>query len=271
MTTTAKTPEVPGQATSPRERRHVLLSPPCIRAVFIVAVLVTLEVLTRAGIIAPLILPPPSEILEAAAESLATSDFWSDALRSGATVLIAFSGGLVVGVLLGVATASSALLRRVLEPYLISLYATPTVVFYPLLLVVLGLGVLPIAVIASSMAAIPIVLSVSAALRAIPATLPRLGRSLGCSRWRLYRQIILPAALPLAMPGLRLGFIYTLIGTVAMEFILADSGLGYRIGFNYRSFEPVDMWAGIVVVSILAVGAGALATFAEGKIRRDMQ
>ena len=69
---------------------------------------------------------------------------------------------------------------------------------------------------------------------------------------------------------MKLGLIYAIIGTVAMEFILADRGLGYRIGVDYREFNVADMWALIFAVSVLAILVTSAVGLLERRIRRDM-
>jgi NitT/TauT family transport system permease protein len=108
------------------------------------------------------------------------------------------------------------------------------------------------------------------ALRSINPVLPKMGRSVNCTRRQLYRKVLLPAATPLAVPGVKLGLIYAIIGTVAMEFILADRGLGYRIGVDYREFNIADMWALIVIIGALAILVTSAVGFLERRIRRDM-
>jgi NitT/TauT family transport system permease protein len=201
---------------------------------------------------------------------LGTAEFGSDLVRTCLTVAIAFGVGGTVGIVLGAACWRAPLLGDVLEPYLVTIYAMPTLVFYPILLALMGVGIGPILVIASLMVVIPVALNVMVALRSISPVLPKLGRSLNCTRPQLYRKVLVPAATPLAVPGLKLGLIYAIIGTVAMEFILADRGLGYRIGYDYRQFDVADMWAMILAVAALAIVVTSAVGVLERRIRRDM-
>ncbi|MGH3319053.1 MAG: ABC transporter permease [Streptosporangiaceae bacterium] len=244
--------------------------PAVLRWLVVAAAFALLEVLTRGGVIPDLIFPPPTEVVRAAVDQIPTGQFAADLARTAETVAVAYAAGLIGGAVFGTVSWRVPVLGRVFEPYLVALYAMPTIVFYPLLLALLGLGFGPIAVIAAVMALIPVTVNVTVALRSVAPTLPRLGRSLNCSRRQMYRHILLPAALPLAMPGLRLGFIYALIGTIAMEFILADRGLGFRIGIDYRQFEGEQMWGLVVIVAFLAIVANALLSWLERRVRRDM-
>jgi NitT/TauT family transport system permease protein len=246
------------------------LSARLVRWGVVILTFAVLELVTQTGALPPVIMPPPSEIAVSLWELVPTAQFGSDLARTALTVAIAFAIGVVAGVLLGAACWRAPLFGNVLEPYLVTLYAMPTLVFYPILLALMGVGMGPIITIAALMVVIPVTLNVMVALRSINPVLPKLGRSLNCSRGQLYKKVLVPAATPLAVPGVKLGLIYAIIGTVAMEFILADSGLGFRIGKDYREFNIADMWALILAVSALAIVVTSAVGVFERRIRRDM-
>jgi NitT/TauT family transport system permease protein len=259
-----------GRPVASARARRILLAPRLARWALVVAVLVVLELLTRAELIGPLILPPPTTIVDTLISSVTTAQFRADLARTALTVAIAAACGIAAGGLLGALLWRIRLLGQALEPYLIALYAMPTIVFYPILISALGLGIGPVAVIAGLMALIPVTINVRLALQSVSAVLPKLGRSLNVSRLRMWRSIMLPAATPLAFTGVRLGFVYATIGTVAMEFILSNAGLGFRIAVDYRNFDGAHMWAMIVAVAILAMIVNWVLVGIERGIRRDM-
>lgn len=240
------------------------------RGVLIVALLALVEWLSRSGAVDPLVVPAPSAVAQAVARQVRTDQFGADVVRTLSTVGISFGTGGSAGMLLAVVGWRFGLVGRVIEPYLVSLYALPLLVFYPLLLTMMGLGPGPIIVIASLTALVPVALNTMIALRSISPVLVKLGETVNCSRWQLYKKILLPAAMPLAAPGLKLGFMYALIATIAMEFILATEGLGFRIGFYFKNFALVDMWAEIIFVSFCAVVVLSALNRIESRIRRDM-
>jgi NitT/TauT family transport system permease protein len=242
-----------------------------IRAALVAAVVVLLEAGARGGLIDPLLLPPPSQVVARLPELVPSGQFLTDLRTTATTVVAGFALGASAGLLLGVGFARFPFAGAVFEPYLVSLYSMPTLVFYPVLLAVLGLGTAPIIVIAATMALIPVALNTMVALRSIPPTLPKLARSLSCTTAQRYLKVLAPAATPLVVPGLVLGFIYAVIGTIAMEFILAPAGIGFRIGFTYNSFEIVDMYAHILVVSALAIAVNVGLNALERRVRRDMR
>lgn len=246
-----------------------LPSPALLRVAVVIVVIVGLEVLTRIGSIGSLILSPPSQILRGVVDVVPTAQFGSDLARTGLTVAMSSVAGCVIGALLGTVGWRVPFLWKIVEPYLIALYAMPIVVFYPILMVVFGITIWPLVLIATFAAVIPVAVSTCIALRAIPPTLLNLGRSLNCSRLRMARSIIVPSALPLAIPGVRLSVVYAVIATTAMEFIQSDSGLGFRAGEAYRQFRVTDMWSMIVVVSVLAMALSWVLSRVERRVRRD--
>lgn len=244
--------------------------PGFIRWCIIVGLVVILEASTRAGLIGRSLMVPPSEIVEHLASIVPTAKFAEDVARTLTTILAAFAIGLVGGIPLGVLLWRLPGVGRVLEPFLVTGYAMPTLLFYPVLLAIMGLNAGPIIVIAATMSLIPIALTTTVALGSIKPILHKLAKSLNASSTQYYLKVLLPAATPLVFPGVRLGFIYAVIGTVAMEFILAAQGIGFRAGFYYRELNTADMWAYIIVVVVLSVVVNGILTWSEKRIRKDM-
>jgi NitT/TauT family transport system permease protein len=79
------------------------------------------------------------------------------------------------------------------------------------------------------------------------------GESLRLSRWKIFVWIYFPAATPHIFTGLKLGFIYAIIGVIASEFILSTKGLGHLVRFSYSAFETEIMYASMLLIVIMAV------------------
>ncbi|MHA6969446.1 ABC transporter permease (plasmid) [Glutamicibacter bergerei] len=242
-----------------------------VRWAIIVAIVAILEITTRTGMISQSLMVAPSEILIRLVEIVPTDRFGQDASRTLTTILVSFIIGLVLGLPLGVFLWRIPAAGRILEPFIVTGYAMPTLLFYPVLLAVMGLNAGPIILIAASMALIPIALTTMVALNAIKPILHKLSKSVSASPRQYYVKVLFPAATPLIFPGVKLGFIYSVIGTIAMEFILASKGIGFRAGFYYRELNTADMWAYIAVVIALSVLVNSVLTWLEKRIRRDMQ
>ncbi len=174
---------------------------------------------------------------------------------TGSQVALAFGLAVITGIPTGILLWRFPLLNRILTPYLVSYYAIPIFALYPLFILLFGIGILPIVLIGFCFGVVVIVVNTAIGFRKVDHEVyPKVGQSLRLSGLRLFRFIYLPAATPFLFTGLKLGFIYALIGVIASEFIISTRGLGHVIDRSYRNFETANMYAGILLV----VGAALL-------------
>ncbi|WP_145145042.1 ABC transporter permease [Roseomonas gilardii] len=219
----------------------------------IVALLVlALEVTCRAGWVPRIVLLPPSEIAASLWGLLASGEYnGAIALTLGnvaVTAVVAILGGFLLGVLVH----AIPVLRRGLEPFLASYYAVPTFIFYPVFVVLLGVGSAAIIAIAVMLAIVAMITATLNGLDRIPKVLAKTGRVLRMGRWQNALLIQLPAAAPYLFTGVRLAVAYAFIGVIASEFILSGNGLGYAIAYAYNSFDNRTMY-GLMLLIILVV------------------
>jgi NitT/TauT family transport system permease protein len=198
------------------------------------------------------VLPAPSTIFGTLATLLTVGQFWEDAGRTGVEVAVAIVFGSLLGFAAGLVFWKAPLIGRIFEPYLVSFYAVPLVLFYPVMIVLVGINAMSVIVLATVMAAIPMALNTAVGLNAMPPVYMKLARSLKASPRQTLFAIALPAAGPFIVAGLRLAVVYALIGAIAMEFTTAQAGLGYRIRYLYEIFDNNQMFAYIVMVLVLS-------------------
>jgi NitT/TauT family transport system permease protein len=210
------------------------------------------EIGSRAGWWTDAVLPAPSVIFEALGGLLTEPQFWLDAQRTGVEVSLSILFGCFLGFVAGLLFWKVPLLGRVFEPYLVSFYAVPLVLFYPVMIVLVGINAMSVIILATIMAAIPMALNTAVGLNQMPPVYLKLARSLRASPRQTLFAIAIPAAGPYIVAGLRLAVVYALIGTIAMEFTTAQAGLGYRIRYLYEIFDNTQMFAYIVVVLLLS-------------------
>ncbi|MBX7453364.1 ABC transporter permease subunit [Mycolicibacterium sp. 3033] len=226
------------------------------------------EVGSRAGWWNDHVLPAPSVILGALGQMLTTQQFWVDAQRTGFEVAVSIVFGCLLGFAAGLLFWKVPLLGRVFEPYLVSFYAVPLVLFYPVMIVLVGINAMSVVILATIMAAIPMALNTAVGLNQMPAVYLKLARSLKASPRQTLMAIAVPAAGPYIVAGLRLAVVYALIGTIAMEFTTAQAGLGYRIRYLYEIFDNTGMYAYIVMVLLLSCLLTILLAAAERLLLR---
>lgn len=198
-------------------------------------------------------LPKPGDVLVALREAMATPGFWADMRRTLAEVAFSFAIGTLAGLLLGILFWRWQALGRIFEPYLVSFYAVPMVLFYPIMIVAVGINVWSVVILASIMALIPMALNTWVGLSGLKPVYLKLARSLQVPRRRLLLEIALPGAAPYILAGLRMAAVYALIGSVAMEFVTASAGLGFRIRYLYESFDNAGMFAYVLVVLVASL------------------
>lgn len=203
------------------------------------------------------ILPAPSAIWRAAAELGAAR--WAEHLA--ATLQVALAGyavAIALALPLAVAITRSALLSRIIMPWLVVIQSTPIVAVAPIIVVSLGAGVLPRVVITTLIAFFPLVVSTALGLASVPAELVELSRSLRASTRRQYWQIRLPFAVPYLFSALKVSITLAIVGAVVAEFVAAENGLGYLILFATSSFKVPLAFASLallVVSSLILYGA----------------
>ncbi len=227
-----------------------------------------LEAACRRGWVAPTSVIPPSAMAAALLALLesgaANADIAATAARVGAAAVIAAAVGLALGLLLH----ATPRLRAVAEPVLAAWYAIPTIMFYPVLLLLFGPGAGAIVAAAVLLAAVAMAGSTLAGLDRVPPALLRTGRVLGLTPTRAALHIRLPAAAPDLVAGLRLVVAYSFIGVVAAEFILSGSGLGYAIANAYNNFDNATMYALMLMVILAVTAVNASLAAVDSRLRR---
>lgn len=241
-----------------------------VRLSFLVLLVGAWGLSTRMGAVSPLVLPDLGSVLSSFYAMLWTADFWNDVRRTVFEVVLSSVIGVAAGFLTGSVCWVWPRVGAIVTPYLAALYAMPTIAFYPILLALMGLTPWPIITIAAIMVFVPVALNTTVGLNAVDQIVLKMARSVHCNGLSMVTKILLPASAPLVFPGIRLGVMYGVTATIASEFILSSSGIGYRINHNYDLFDIPAMWAGIVTVIMFAVSIMGALEFIERRLRSDL-
>ncbi len=175
--------------------------------------------------------------------------------------------GLALSVVLGVGFALgmhlSGTLREAAYPLLVASQAIPVVVLAPVLVLAFDFGLAPKLAIVALVCFFPVTVNVLDGLRSVDREQLKLMRSLGFSRLGTLRRVELPAALPSFFSGLKIAATVSVIGAVFGEWAEAQEGLGRRVLLDNNNLETPRVYAGIVLLTLLAVALFALAALAE--------
>jgi NitT/TauT family transport system permease protein/taurine transport system permease protein len=207
------------------------------------------ELFPRAGIVAPLFVPPLSEAVGALIDNYA--EYLANLPPTISEILISYviacGGGIASGLLIG----SSQRARRMLLPLIRSAYAVPLVVLYPVITVWFGLGAESKIAFASIYAFIPTMLTAIAGVSTLNPALHETARAYGATRLQQILYIALPASLPSMVAALRLGGALVIVGVIVAEMLGASEGLGFLITRQRTLLNSPGVYAGIILVLLM--------------------
>jgi NitT/TauT family transport system permease protein len=182
-------------------------------------------------------------------------------------VLLAFGGSVVVGVAAGALIHAIAPLRRLLEPLFSTYYAVPIYGFYPLFIVMFGLGDKPEILIGFMLAVVAVITSTLSGLDGVPRVLVKTARVLRLGPVRTAWQVTLPHAAPQLFTGVKLAAAYSFIGVIGAEFIMSQAGLGYEIRFAFDNLDNSVMYPLILLVLLVAVAVNGVLDAWDRRLR----
>jgi NitT/TauT family transport system permease protein len=228
-----------------------------VRLVIAVGIVAVLEALCRVGIIDRFAMPPPSEIAWNLGRILMTGQMWPAIAKTLGNVAAAGGAAIVAGIVLGTALHRRMALRDTLDPLFAAYYAIPIYAFYPLFIVVFGLGDLPQVLIGFMLALVAVVVNTLNGLDRVPRVLLKTARIHRLGRLSTALWVTLPCAAPYIFTGIKLAVAYSFIGVIGAELIMSRTGLGYEIGFAYNNFDNAVMYPLIVLVLTVAASVNA--------------
>jgi ABC-type nitrate/sulfonate/bicarbonate transport system permease component len=219
----------------------------------------------------PLLYVPPSRVLPALGRVLRLETYPALLGHLGVTVLEVLAAyGLAVG--LGLALGFALGLPRhvgdIYEPLLAALYAIPSVVWYPSLMLFFGLGPASKIAFGVLLGFFPIVLAVLAGIRGVDPHLLTVARAHGASPRTCFVKVILPAIAATLVAGLRAGLALSVVGVLVGEVLGARRGLGYLINDAYGRFRTTDYAALAVLALLIVLVVDGAAAWTERRARR---
>ena len=240
-----------------------------IRLVVLAAFFGTVEALCRSGAISPKLVIAPTAMVEAMVSLLRSGELNGDIRQTLSSVGIAMGLSIIGGFVSGCMLYWLPPLRCAVEPFLAAYYSLPHFAFYPLLIVIFGLGALPLIVLATLFAMVAMIVATLSGLDRIPRVLIKTARMQRLSLLSEIWHIRLPAAAPHLFSGLKLAVTYSFIGVIAGEFILSTSGLGHEIAFAYDNFDNRKMYGLILFVLGIATTFNLLVFAYERRLARQ--
>jgi NitT/TauT family transport system permease protein len=244
-----------------RQRPEFVLSP-----LFAVLFFGGWEYACRSLAVSELILPAPSGIIAALIAGFRSGLFVDGVLTTLAEVILGFVLAAVSAFIVGTLISQSRLLEAVIYPYIVAFQTLPKVAIAPLILIWVGLGIEGKVFIAATVSFFPMLVNTIVGLRSAPQNEIDLMRSLSASRWKIFRYVQLPEALPFIFAGLNIGLVLAVLGAIVGEFVGAKAGLGYLIVQMNFNLDVAGIFAALLLLGVMGIVLDILSQYLRRRI-----
>ena len=214
----------------------------------------------------PLVLAPLSSIFASFWKMVSTGEIWKHVTTSSIEFLWGFALAAVVGIVLGIAIATSDVIRDFVDPWISALYSTPTVALAPLFIIIFGIDIPSKIAVVFLLAVFPVVINTATGIRTTDRVFLEVAHSYCASRSQVFTKVLIPSALPFIVAGLRLAIGRGLVGVVVGELFGARAGLGYMVLTSSQLFDTAGLWVGVFILA----GTGILSVVLLQKVERRM-
>ena len=214
----------------------------------------------------PALFAPPSAVALAAVNMIATGELWKYLGPSLLVLAIGLTISVIFGVAVGVALARFWVADVALGPYVTFLYSTPAVALVPLIVLWTGYQLNAKVIILVLFAFFPMAINTYQGVKNVDEKLLEVGKAFRCSERQLWIHIVLPAALPFIIAGLRLAVGRGLIGMVLADLYTAISGIGYLIVRSASTYQVDRMFVPIVTLGLLGILFTTVVTWVERRV-----
>ena len=216
----------------------------------------------------PLFLPAPWVVIGALLELAQKGQLWVHVAATLERVAVGFAAGAVLALALGLLAGQIRAVRNVVEPVIELLRPIPPLAVLPLFIVWVGIGEASKVGFITYATFFPMFVTTVHGVTQIDERLLRAAQSLGARPRHLFLRVILPAALPDVLTGLRLGVALSFFVIVISEFVGAESGLGYLINDGRNFFLVPQMLGAAVLLGLLGYAGNALVRVLERRVLR---
>jgi ABC-type nitrate/sulfonate/bicarbonate transport system permease component len=226
-------------------------------AVWLVLIVVW-ELVVRSGLHVGLFLPAPSRVIVRLAQLVNDGTL----VRHLMATMVRIVGGLVIGtgigLALGLGMGSSDRLRRAVDPVVAALHPIPRLAFFPLLIVIFGVGEYSKLAAVALGAFFPMLLNTVAGIRGMNPVHLELARNYGATPRQMFLRILLPGSMPLMPTGLRLSSNVAFHATIGVEMVGSRTGIGSLLWLSWQTFRIDQLYAILVVIAAIGIGLAAL-------------
>jgi NitT/TauT family transport system permease protein len=197
------------------------------------------------------------------------STFANALLLTFEQLCVTWIAGVIIGAAVGLAISGSAFARAAVQPYLIGMYALPLFTAYPILVVIFGFGFWPVVLASFSSGAIAMTVNSSHGMARVRQEYWKIVRTSALRRRDSYFRIYLPAMTPEIFAGIRLAFVFSLLGVITTSYLLGSGGgLGDLLNASYENFDTKLLFGLIITIVVSSALCAGLLTALESLLKR---
>jgi NitT/TauT family transport system permease protein len=248
-------------------RRFLQRHPAVVRLAVIVVILLLWEIAAR-FFMDPLFISPPSRVFASLGSVWDTSGVPGALRVTFFELAVAFAIAVVIGLALGLAIGLKPFARRSLMPIVLLVYGLPQITILPLFILFFGIGPLSKIAFGVTHGVFPITIAVVAGVQNLKPILLRSARSMGASRWHIFRYVIFPHMIPSFFAGMRLGMSGVLLGVLLAELYVSTAGIGYFTTMFTENFDPTKLFGLITMLAAMAILLNEIVRRAENRFSR---
>ena len=245
-----------------RERMETALLP----AAFMLLLFVLWEIASNTGIVDPVLVPAPTEVIDATLRLGNTYFFWDAVWVTAQEALLGFVLGVLAAYLIGTAIGLFPAVRRAIFPLVVAIEIVPRIALAPVFLSWFGLGMASKVAMAAGICFFPVLINVVLGLENVNKDAQNLLRSLGASKWETYTKLLLPASLPEIFASLKVAITFALTGAIVAEYVGANEGLAVLLKTFFFQLLTAEGFAVILALSVMGLVFYWLTMLLEARI-----
>jgi NitT/TauT family transport system permease protein len=245
-----------------RERLETALLP----TAFMLLLFVLWEIASNTGIVDPVLVPAPTDIIDATRRLGNTYFFWDAVWVTAQEALLGFFFGVLAAYVIGTAVGLFPAVRRAIFPLVVAIEIVPRIALAPVFLSWFGLGMASKVAMAAGICFFPVLINVVLGLETVNKDAQNLLRSLGASKWETYTKLLLPASLPEIFASLKVAITFALTGAIVAEYVGANEGLAVLLKTFFFQLLTAEGFAVILSLSVMGLVFYWLTMLLESRI-----
>jgi NitT/TauT family transport system permease protein len=258
----ASTPNAPKAAARPPSRSAILFASLVFGAIF----LLVWQLLPPALGVPSYIIPTVTDLVRELGRMVARDNLTGHLLSTVTIAVAGFVIGSLLGAAMGYILGMSALVEKVLSPYILGLQIAPKVAFAPLFIMWLGYNAWPKLIVTILVVFFPILVNVLQSMKTVDRDLINLARAYSMNRMQIFWKVEVPASMPALMAGLRIGATLAVIGVTVGELVGGNTGLGYLITFGEGQANTAMVFNAIVLLTLIGIALYGAVAIIEGRV-----